>query len=51
MTQWFTWSPGVNLPATVFGLQDSIDTVSRGFAEDYAIDELTPTGDTVITAY
>jgi hypothetical protein len=51
MTQWFTWPPGANLPATVFGLQDSLDIVGRGFAEDYGIDELSLTGDAVITSY
>lgn len=51
MVQWFTWSPGATLPATIQSLQDSLDIVGRGFAEDYGIDELTPTGDTVITSY
>jgi hypothetical protein len=51
MTQWFTWSPGANLPGTVQGLQDSLDIVGRGFAEDYGIDELSLTGDAVITSY
>jgi hypothetical protein len=51
MTQWFTWSPGANLPGTVQSLQDSLDIVGRGFAEDYGIDELNLTGDTVITSY
>jgi hypothetical protein len=51
MTQWFTWSPGANLPATIESLNQSLDVVTRGFAEDYAIDEMALTGDTVITSY
>jgi hypothetical protein len=51
MTQWFTWSPGAYLPGTVQSLQDSLDLVGRGFAEDYGIDELSLTGDAVITSY
>lgn len=51
MTQWFTWAPGANLPATINGLQDSLDIVGRGFAEDYQIDDLSLTGDVSITSY
>jgi hypothetical protein len=51
LTQWFTWAPGAYLPGTIDGLQQSLDIVGRGFAEDYQIDDLSLTGDTVITSY
>lgn len=51
MTQWFTWQPGANLPATVGQLMNSLDIVGRGFAEDYQIEDVSLTGDAVITSY
>jgi hypothetical protein len=54
MTPWLTWSPGANLPATINGLFDSLDIVAQGFTEpnaSFPVDELSLTGDVVITSY
>lgn len=53
-TQWLTWKPGANLPATIMGLQQSLDVVAQGFTEpnaSFPVDELNLTGDVVITSY
>jgi len=53
-TQWLTWSPGANLPATIQALQQSLDIVAQGFTEpnaSFPVDELSLTGDVVITSY
>jgi hypothetical protein len=53
-TQWLTWKPGANLPATIQGLQESLGIVAQGFTEpnaSFPVDELSLTGDVVITSY
>lgn len=38
LTRFLTWTPALNLPATVGGLLDSIEEAARAAAEDYGED-------------